>query len=149
MSSIRQLLQLKGDFIWCVTPEATVYDALRLMAEKDIGAVLVMVDDLMVGIMSERDYARKIVLLGKTSRDTRVGEIMTEKVITIHPSQTSQEAVTLMTKNHIRHLPVVEEEHIIGIISVMDVMRDIIYEQREKIKSLSEKVSGNKLHPQF
>jgi CBS domain-containing protein len=74
---------------------------------------------------------------------------MTEKVITIHPSQTSQEAVTLMTKNHIRHLPVVEEEHIIGIISVMDVMRDIIYEQREKIKSLSEKVSGNKLHPQF
>ncbi|TLN27713.1 CBS domain-containing protein [bacterium] len=140
MNPIRQILQLKGDFVWTITPNESVFEALRLMADKDIGALLVMQDEKIVGILSERDYARKVVLLGKSSRETLVSEIMSSPVITIHPDQTVEEAMETMTLKHFRHLPVVEDDRLVGMISIGDVVRDIIYRQREKIKEMSERI---------
>src|SRR5512138_1926505 len=100
-TTIRHILEVKGHDIWSINPGAYVFDALRIMSDKDVGALLVMDGDQMVGIMSERDYARKVVLLGKTSRDTRVEEIMSTKVFTIHPEQTVEEAMDVMTAHHI------------------------------------------------
>jgi CBS domain-containing protein len=143
MSTVRHLLQIKGHDVWAIRPEATVFEALRLMADKDVGALVVLVNDKMVGIISERDYARKIILFGKSSKDTLVREIMSEKVYTIHPDQTVQECMALMSSKHIRHLPVVLEDKVIGVVSIGDVVQDIIYQQREKIKNLEDKlVSG-------
>lgn len=140
MNPIRQILQLKGDFVWTITPNESVFEALRLMADKDIGALLVMQEEKIVGILSERDYARKVVLLGKSSRETLVSEIMSSPVITIHPDQTVEEAMETMTLKHFRHLPVVEDDRLVGMISIGDVVRDIIYRQREKIKEMSERI---------
>ena len=139
-TTIRLILEVKGQDLWTVTPKLSVYDALRLMSDKDIGAVVVMEGDHMVGIMSERDYARKVVLLGKTSRETQVNEIMSTRVFTIHPDQTVEEAMELMNSKHIRHLPVVEDDHLIGMISIGDVVKAIIYKQREAIKNLENKI---------
>ena len=134
MSIIRNILQIKGNsYIWCIGPEQTVYEALRLMADKDVGALLVMENDRLIGILSERDYARKVILFGKTSRQTLVKDIMSSKVVVINAAQTAEEASDLMHSNHIRHLPVVDDnEQVIGVISIGDVLRDIIYRQREK-----------------
>ncbi len=140
MNPIRQILQLKGDFVWTITPNENVFEALRLMADKDIGALVVMQAEKIVGILSERDYARKVVLLGKSSRETLVNEIMSSPVITIHPDQTVEEAMETMTLKHFRHLPVVEDDRLVGMISIGDVVRDIIYRQREKIKEMSERI---------
>ena len=104
-TTIRHILEVKGHDLWSIGPNASVFDALRMMSDKDIGALIVMENDQMVGIMSERDYARKVVLLGKTSRETTVNEIMSKKVFTIHPDQTVEEAMELMNSKHIRHLP--------------------------------------------
>jgi CBS domain-containing protein len=139
-TTIRHILEVKGHDIWSIAPGASVYDALRMMSDKDIGALLVMDKDQMVGIMSERDYARKVVLLGKTSRDTKVDEIMSKKVFTIHPDQTVEEAMELMNSKHIRHLPIVADEKIIGMISIGDVVKAIIFKQREAIKNLEDKI---------
>lgn len=140
MTTIRHILEVKGNDLWNIGPKATVYDALRMMSDKGIGALLVMEGDQMVGIMSERDYARKVVLLGKTSRETRVDEIMSNKVFTIHPDQTVEEAMDLMTEKHIRHLPVVEDEKVLGIISIGDVVKAIIFKQREAIREMEDKI---------
>ncbi|MDX9849499.1 MAG: CBS domain-containing protein [Anaerolineaceae bacterium] len=137
MITAQNVLEIKGKDIWTVSPEDTVYDALRLMARVDVGALLVMEDDNLVGIISERDYARKVILLGKTSRETRVKEIMTGKVISIHPMQTCEECMDIMTKNHIRHLPVINGGKLVGVVSIGDVVKNIIYKQREKIKDLT------------
>ena len=137
MITAQNVLEIKGKDIWTVYPEDTVYDALRLMARVDVGALLVMEDDNLVGIISERDYARKVILLGKTSRETRVKEIMTGKVISIHPMQTCEECMDIMTKNHIRHLPVINGGKLVGVVSIGDVVKNIIYKQREKIKDLT------------
>ena len=141
-TTVRHLLEVKGNLIWSIGPNETVYEALRMMSIKDVGALIVMEGDKMVGILSERDYARKVVLLGKTSRETLVSEIMSQHVYTVHPDQTIEEAMELMTHKRIRHLPVVEdnnEQHLLGMISIGDVVRAIIYKQREAIKSLEEK----------
>jgi CBS domain-containing protein len=140
MSNVRQILQVKGNtIVWSVKPDNTVYEALRIMADKDVGALLVMEGEKLVGIISERDYARKVILLGKASKDTLVKDIMSSTVFVIHPSQTSEEAMELMNSKHIRHLPVVDDSHsVVGVISISDVLRDIIYRQREKIKQISE-----------
>ncbi len=138
MTTVRQLLQIKGHDVWCTTPDATVLDALRLMSDKGVGALLVMDGDRLVGIISERDYARKVVLLGKTSKDTLVKEIMSSNVYTVHPDQTIEECMELMTNKRIRHLPVVANDQVIGVISIGDVVRDIIYTQRETIKKLEK-----------
>ena len=142
-TTVRHLLEVKGYNIWSINPGASVYDALRMMSMKDVGALIVMDGDKMVGILSERDYARKVVLVGKASRDTLVSEIMSSKVFTLHPDQTVEEAMDLMNIKRIRHVPVVEDgenSRVLGMISIGDVVRAIIYKQREAIKTLEEKV---------
>jgi CBS domain-containing protein len=140
---VRHILEVKGHDLWSVGPKASVYDALRTMSDKDIGALVVTEGDKMVGIMSERDYARKVVLLGKTSRETTVEEIMSTTVYTIHPDQTLEEAMEVMNTKHIRHLPVVAseggEQRILGMISVGDVVKAIIFKQREAIRQFENK----------
>lgn len=139
-TTIRHILEVKGHDLWSIGPQASVFDALRMMSDKDVGALVVMEGDQMVGIVSERDYARKVVLQGKTSRDTKVADIMSKKVYSIHPDQTVEEAMELMTRQHIRHLPVVEADQLLGIISIGDVLKAIIYKQREAIKEMEGKV---------
>ena len=141
-TTIRHMLEVKGQDIWSISPGASVFDALRMMSDKDIGALVVMKGEQMVGIMSERDYARKVVLLGKTSRDTRVEEIMSSKVYTIHPDQTVEEAMEVMNSHHIRHLPVADGDSILGVISIGDVVKAIIFKQRAAIKDLEKKISA-------
>ena len=140
METIRHILQLKGGDVWTTTPDTSVYDALLVMADKDIGALLVMENDKMVGILSERDYARKVILQGRASKSTKVSEIMTRDVRTIHPDQTVEEAMEIMSRKHIRHLPVVDEKRVIGVISVMDTNRNIIYRQRQTIREMEDKI---------
>ncbi len=143
--TIRHILEVKGFDVWSVSPETTVFDALRLMSDKDVGALIVMDQDKMVGIVSERDYARKVILLGKTSRGTKVGDIMSTQVFTIHPDQTVEEAMELMDTRRIRHLPVVQDgngHQVIGMIAQRDVMRAIIHKQREAMKEMEGKILG-------
>jgi CBS domain-containing protein len=118
---VKELLDSKGYDVFSISPDATVYDALKLMAEKEIGALIVLEDDKMVGIISERDYARKVILKGKNSQETTVREIMTSEVIHTHPEQKVQKCLSIMTKKHFRHMPVLEEGRIIGILSIGDV----------------------------
>jgi CBS domain-containing protein len=133
---ISDILNAKGTNVYSVAPENTVYEALKIMGEKNIGALLVMVHDELVGIISERDYARKIVLKGKTSLDTTVSEIMTESVITVLPEDSLEKCMGLMSNNHIRHLPVVKNGEVKGIISISDVVTAIIESQKETIEYL-------------
>lgn len=143
MRTVRHILEVKGTDLWSISPDASVFDALRMMSDKDVGALIVIKDDDMVGIMSERDYARKVILLGKTSRETKVSEIMSSKVYTIHPDQTVDEAMELMTSHRIRHLPVVEDntdKSVLGMISIGDVVKAIIFRQREAIKEMESKI---------
>jgi len=142
MITVRHLLEGKGKEIWSVTPDTSVLDALRLMDTKGIGAVVVMEDDRLVGIMSERDYARKVILRGKNSKDTTVREIMTQKVFTVHPDQTIDECMDQMTDRSIRHLPVVLDDRVIGVISIKDVLRAIVYRQREMLKQTEPRSYG-------
>ncbi|MBN1371529.1 MAG: CBS domain-containing protein [Anaerolineaceae bacterium] len=137
LSTARHLLEVKGYDLWSISPNATVFDALRMMADKGVGALLVMEGDRMVGILSERDYARKVILVGKTSHDTLVKEIMSSTVYTIHPEQTVEEAMEIMTNRHIRHVPVVDGEDVLGMISIGDVVKNIIFRQRQTIKKLT------------
>ena len=125
LTTIRQLLQLKGNDVWSISPDSSVFDALRMMADKDVGALVVCVNDKLVGIISERDYARKVILVGKASVDTLVSEIMTRNVFTLHPDQTIEEAMALMS----------------GVISIGDVVGDIIHKQRETIKEMERYVN--------
>lgn len=142
--TVRDILEVKGFDIWTIGPDATVYEALRIMSDKDVGALLVMENDKMVGIVSERDYARKVILQGKTSHTTKVTDIMSSKLVTIHPEQTVEEAMEVLNNKRIRHLPVVEDEatHPIGVISQRDVMRAIIFKQRQQIKDMEDKILG-------
>ncbi len=142
MNTIRHILQIKGTDVWTVSPDATVYDALRLMQSKDVGALLVMEGDKLVGILSERDYARKVILQNKSSKETTVRDIMTSHVYTIHPDQTVNECMETMTARHIRHLPVMENDRLIGVISIGDVIKDVIYQQRQTIKNLEGRMIG-------
>lgn len=144
MTTIGKLLSDKGDQVWSITPGATVYDALKLMAEKNIGAVLVMNGDVLVGILSERDYARKVILVGKNSRDTFVSEIMTPRVICIRADQGVAECMALMTEKHIRHLPVLNEDnHVIGVVSIGDIGRAIIMQQQFTIAHLEHYIASS------
>lgn len=142
MNTVRHILQIKGKDIWSISPDATVYEALRVMADKNIGALLVMEGSRMVGILSERDYARKVILADRASKTTQVREIMTALVCTIHPDQTVHEVMELMTEKRIRHVPVLEGDRVMGVISIGDVVKDIMYEQRKTIRALSERITG-------
>lgn len=146
MTTVRDLLRHKGNTLWSITPEATVYDALTLMAEKNIGALLVFdAQQNLAGIISERDYARKVVLKGKTSRETLVSEIMTTKVFGVQLDQSNEECMALMTAKHIRHLPVLENNsQVVGMISIGDVVRAVIADQQFKIEQLENYIMGHR-----
>jgi CBS domain-containing protein len=144
MVTLKQILKSKGSQAWSTEPTATVYAALQLMAEKDIGALLVMAEGKLVGIFSERDYARKVILHGKSSAETQVREIMTSGVVTVRPDQTIAECMTLMTEKHIRHLPVVEGDKVFGVISIGDVVKAIISDQQFVIQQLQSYISGER-----
>jgi signal-transduction protein with cAMP-binding, CBS, and nucleotidyltransferase domain len=140
-TTVRQMLARKSD-IHALGPDATIYDALRLMADKNIGAVLILAGDEIEGILSERDYARKVALLGKTSKDTPVREIMTSDVICIEPGWTANECMALMTEKRIRHLPVVERGKAVGVISIGDVVRAVVDEHQFTIRSLEQYIAS-------
>src|SRR4030065_2352514 len=131
MQTIRKILSEKGNEIWSTSPGATVYDALQTMADKDVGALPVLDREKLVGIFSERDYARKVILLGKSSKKTLVKEIMTPHVIYATPDMTNEQGLTLMTDKHIRHLPVIEGNDLTGMVSIGDLVRSISSEPKE------------------
>lgn len=144
MATVNSLLRNKGQEVWAIRPDATVFDALQLMAEKNIGAVLVMEGETLVGIMSERDYARKVILLGKSSKETLVFEIMTPRVLCVRADQGVGECMALMTEKRIRHLPVLaNDERVIGVISIGDVGRAIIADQEFTIAQLEHYITGS------
>jgi CBS domain-containing protein len=145
MLTVKDVLDDKGRDLWTISPEAKVIDALKLMAEKSIGALVVMSKKQLVGIISERDYARKVILLGKSSIDTRVKDIMTTSVYYVHPETLTQECMALMTKNRIRHLPVIHEEKLIGLISIGDIVKSIITQQKIAIDHLENYIMGKYL----
>ena len=142
METIRQVLDAKGGEVWSISPATTVYDALTLMAEKHVGALLVMDGDRLAGIVSERDYARKVVLLDRMSRDTPVSDIMTPEVLVMGPGDTVDHGLALMTERRIRHLPVVEDGNVVGVISIGDLVKAVISEQQFKIEQLERYIAG-------
>ncbi len=144
MISIRQLLERKGSEVWSTSPDASVYEALQLLAEKNIGALVVLRDGELEGVVSERDYARKVILHGKTSMKTPVQEIMTEEVITIGTETIVDDAMALMTDKHIRHLPVVDEGTVVGIVSIGDLVKAIIADREFTINQMEEYISGKR-----
>lgn len=136
MKTVRHLLQAKGPGVYSIAPDARVFDALTLMAEKNVGALVVLEGDALAGIISERDYARKVILHGKSSHDIPVRAIMTDKVMTVQPGQTVEECMALMTNERIRHLPVVEDGKLVGVLSIGDLVKEVIAEQEQTIKQL-------------
>jgi CBS domain-containing protein len=143
MGKVRDILRIKGSSIFSVTPTTTIYEALELMVEKNIGALLVSDHDKLVGIFTERDYARKVILKGKSSRDTSVGEAMTANPFTVTPDASIDECMKLMTGKKIRHIPVVLNEGLLGMISIGDVVKFIIDEQRYIIEDLEHYITGH------
>jgi len=134
--TVRQILDEKGSEVWTVTPDTLVYDALQLMADKNIGAVVVVEGETIVGILSERDYARKVILRGKSSKETPVADIMTRSVCYVPPYRTLDECMALMTDRALRHLPVLEDGKLQGIVSIGDIVKAIISEQEFVINEL-------------
>jgi CBS domain-containing protein len=142
MITVRQLLKNKPADLWSVSPEASVYEALELMAEKDIGAVLVLEDGELAGIFTERDYARNVILKGRLSKTTSVAELMTEVVCYVRPEQTIEDCMALMTDKRVRHLPVLEDERLVAIVSIGDVVKKTISEQEFIIQQLENYITG-------
>lgn len=136
MKNVGQILEEKGHALLYVSPDATVFEALGVMAEKNVGALVVLEGERLAGIFSERDYARKIILLGKASKETRVREIMTAKVLCVSPAQSIEECMALMTEKRIRHLPVLDHKKVVGIISIGDVIKEVISAQKFIIAQL-------------
>lgn len=142
MKLVKHLLDKKGRDIISVAPEESVLDAIKVMAEKSIGALIVMKDGELVGIMSERDYARKVIIKGRSSQSTQVAEIMTSDVLTTSSGQTVNDCMNTMSERKIRHLPVVEDNNVIGMISIGDLVEAIISDQQEEIEQLEQYISG-------
>ena len=143
MTTIAQLLNAKGDQIWSVEPKATIFEALEIMSEKEIGALLVMEDGKLTGIFSERDYARKVILKGKSSKETLVEELMTKKVFYIDSQNTINDCMAMMTAKRIRHVPVIEDNQLMGIVTIGDVVNQIISEQEVTINHLENYITGS------
>ena len=136
--TVQQVLGHKTHRLLTISPDATVFDALTLMAEHDVGSLIVLDDERLAGIFSERDYARQIILLGKSSKETRVRDIMTQKVLCVRPEHTVDQCMALMTEKRVRHLPVVEHKKVVGVISIGDVVRVVISEQKNVIEQLEQ-----------
>tara|TARA_Y100001949_G_scaffold105215_1_gene88843 strand:+ start:171 stop:605 length:435 start_codon:yes stop_codon:yes gene_type:complete len=143
MTTIAQLLNTKGNQVWSVKPKATIFEALEIMSEKEIGALLVMEDGKLTGIFSERDYARKVILKGKSSKETPVGELMTKKVFYIDSQKTINDCMAMMTAKRIRHVPVIEDNQVMGIVTIGDVVNQIISEQEVTINHLENYITGS------
>jgi len=142
MNTVKQILDKKGSFIFTIGPDASVYDAIAMMAEKHVGALAVTDGDNLVGLISERDYARKCILQGRSSPDTKISEIMTDRVVVVPPERTTEECMALMTEKHFRHLPVVEDGRLVGMVSIGDMVKDIISDQRFTIVQLVYYISS-------
>ena len=142
MYTVRHLLQVKGNRIWSVSPSATVYEALELMAAQNIGALLVLEGDQTIGIFTERDYARKVVLKGKSSKTATVGEMMTTEVLYVNPDDTIENCMALMTEKRARHLPVLENGKLAGVVSIGDVVKAIISDREFMIRELERYITG-------
>jgi len=145
MLTVSKIIEQKGTAIYSVHPDSTVFEALQVLADKEIGALLVIENDKMVGIFSERDYARKIILKGFASRESLVRNCMTSNVISVSMKDDISECMSLMTKKKIRHLPVMEEGKLIGIITIGDVVNGVINSQRDSIESLEAYITGTKM----
>ena len=142
MKLVRHVLDKKGATIISITAGASVFDAIKLMADRAVGSLLVMDGDQLEGIVTERDYARKVILKGRASESTRVGEIMTTELITANTDQTVNDCMTIMTERRIRHLPVVDDGEVVGLISIGDLVEAIIAYQKEEIEHLEQYISG-------
>jgi len=144
--TIRDILKKKGHEVWSITPKSAVYRAIEVMADKHVGALVVIDGDKVVGIISERDYARRVILSGRSSKETRVEEIMASPVIFVEPNHAVDECMRIMTNNHIRHLPVIQQEKVIGIVSIGDLVNWIISAQDHTIRLLENYVTGKYPH---
>lgn len=143
MGTVRHILQKKGNSAFSIDPNATVYRALELMVERDVGSLLVMDNGKFIGIFTERDYARKVMLKGKSSKDTYIHDIMSEHPITVTPDATVEECMSIMTKRYIRYLPVLEENKLVGLISIGDIVKYIIEDQKFIIENLEHYITGH------
>ncbi len=141
MSTVHDLLTVKGNTVWALTPEDSVFDAIKLMDDKSVGALAVVHNGKLSGILSERDYARKVILKGRSSKETRVKEIMTTQVYYTVPDQSIEACLVMMSNRHIRHLPVMRNDRLIGMISIGDVVKEIIREQKMKIEQLENYIT--------
>ncbi len=140
MKTIRQILKVKGRKTWTISPAASVFDALQVMAEKDIGALLVVDGKTLVGVFSERDYARKVILHGKSSKDILVSEIMSSPPIFIEPDNTTEQGLALMSAKHVRHLPVMEKNRLVGVVTIGDLVKSLMDEQKVVIDHLEKHI---------
>ncbi len=143
VETVRSILKEKGNNVWSLSPDATVFDAIALMAEKGVGALVVLAQEKIEGIISERDYARKVILKGHSSKEMRVDEIMTRAVITVTCEHTVAECMRIMTDHRVRHLPVLDGEKLVGVVSIGDIVRSIISAQADTIKHLSSYIKGD------
>lgn len=141
MGKVKEILSTKGNIIYSVTPDVVVFKAIELMCEKNIGGLLIMEGNKLVGIFTERDYARKLILKGKSSKDTPIGDLMTPNPFTVTPDNSIEDCMEIMTDKHIRHLPVVFEGTVLGMISIGDVVKSVIQEQRSIIEHLESYIS--------
>lgn len=142
-TTVRQILDGKSAQLHSVTPNTSVFTALEMMAARDISAILVLEGERLVGIFTERDYARKLILKGRSSRETTIGELMSQNLLTVSPSHTVDDVMAIMTENRFRHLPVVERGQLIGIVSIGDAVKAVIDQQQQTIQQLSSYISGD------
>ena len=145
VKTVAAILRIKGYNVCSVLPEDTVFEALKVMADNGVGALIVLEGEKIVGVLSERDYARKVILLGKSSREAKVKEIMSDKVLFVQPHRTAEECMAIMINKRVRHLPVIDNEKLIGVISIGDVVKAVIDEKEFVIEQLEEYISGRKI----
>jgi CBS domain-containing protein len=145
MYLVKDILSEKGYEVYTVEPEATVYEALKKMAGKNVGALLVVKDEQVVGVFSERDYARKIILRGKSSKDSTVGELLSERIFYVKPFTSTNECMQIMTDHRVRHLPVLDGEKLVGIVSIGDIVNKVMLSQKNTIKQLEDYILGKTL----